>query len=128
MFRDKTFLITDTAGINSPIGFGNPVRNSCVFCHNMSYMGMDVAPGQVDLGTTNQPFADPAPHLPLFRITCTGKPHPHYGRTILTSDPGFALTTGEMRRCRTDHVAVAARHVGARALSSRTAARRISAA
>lgn len=95
VFRDKTFLITDTAGINSPIGFGNPVRNSCVFCHNMSYMGMDVAPGQVDLGTTNQPFADPAPHLPLFRITCTGKPHPHYGRTILTSDPGFALTTGK---------------------------------
>lgn len=95
VFREKTFLITDSAGINSPIGFGNPVRNSCVFCHNMSYMGMDVAPGQVDLGTTNQPFADPAPHLPLFRVTCTGKPHPHYGRTILTSDPGYALTTGK---------------------------------
>ena len=95
VFRDKTFLITDSTGINSPIGFGNPVRNSCVFCHNMSYMGMDVAPGQVDLGTTNQPFADPAPHLPLFRIACTGKPHPHYGRTILTSDPGYALTTGK---------------------------------
>ncbi|UUR06869.1 hypothetical protein [Sphingomonas glaciei] len=94
VFREKTFLISDTAGINSPIGFGNPVRNSCVFCHNMSYMGMDVAPGQVDLGTTNQPFADPAPHLPLFRVTCLGKPHPHYGRTILTSDPGYALTTG----------------------------------
>lgn len=95
VFRDKTFLITDTAGINSPIGFGNPVRNSCVFCHNMSYMGMDVAPGQVDLGTTNAPFADPAPHLPLFRVTCLGDPHPHYGKTILTSDPGFALTTGK---------------------------------
>ncbi|MBU0554905.1 MAG: hypothetical protein KKD64_06435 [Alphaproteobacteria bacterium] len=93
-FREKTFLISDTSGINTPIGFGNPVRNSCVFCHNMSHMGMDVAPGQVDLGTTNMPFADPAPHLPLFRITCTGKPHPHYGRTILTHDPGYALTTG----------------------------------
>jgi hypothetical protein len=94
VFRDKTFLISDTAGINSPIGFGNPVRNSCVFCHNMTYMGMDVAPGQVDLGTTNKPFADPLAHLPLFRVTCTGKPHPHYGRTILTHDPGYALTTG----------------------------------
>jgi hypothetical protein len=94
VFREKTFLITDSAGINSPIGFGNPVRNSCVFCHNMTMMGNDVAPGQVDLGTTNQPFADPAPHLPLFRIHCLGKPHPHYGKTILTSDPGFALTTG----------------------------------
>lgn len=93
-FREKTFLISDSAGINSPIGFGNPIRNSCVFCHNMSYMGMDVAPGQVDLGTTNKPFADPQPWLPLFRITCTGRPHPHYGRVILTNDPGYALTTG----------------------------------
>jgi hypothetical protein len=95
VFRDKTFLITDSAGINSPVGFGNPVRNSCVFCHNMSYMGMDVAPGQVDLGTTNLPFADPQPHLPLFRVTCKGKPHPHYGRVIYTHDPGYALTTGK---------------------------------
>ncbi|MES2044485.1 MAG: hypothetical protein V4475_11440 [Pseudomonadota bacterium] len=94
VFRDKTFLISDSAGINSPIGFGNPVRNSCVFCHNMAQMGNDVAPGQVDLGTTNQPFADPMPWLPLFRITCKGEPHPHYGRVIYTSDPGYALTTG----------------------------------
>jgi hypothetical protein len=94
VFRDKTFLISDSAGINSPIGFGNPVRNACVFCHNMSQMGNDVAPGQVDLGTTVQPFADPMPWLPLFRVTCTGKPHPHYGRVIYTYDPGYALTTG----------------------------------
>ena len=94
IFRERTFLITDTAGINSPIGFGNPVRNSCVFCHNMTMMGNDVAPGQVDLGTTTSPFADPAPHLPLFRITCRGEPHPHYGRVIYTHDPGYALTTG----------------------------------
>lgn len=94
VFRDKTFLITDSAGINSPMGFGNPVRNSCVFCHNMLQMGNDVAPGQVDLGTTTQPFADAQPHLPLFRITCQKDPHPHYGRVIHTHDPGFALTTG----------------------------------
>ncbi len=94
VFRDRMFLITDSAGINSPIGFGNPVRNSCVFCHNMTQMGNDVAPGQVDLGTTTLPFADPAPHLPLFKITCLAAPHPHYGREIYTSDPGYALTTG----------------------------------
>lgn len=94
VFREKTFLITDSAGINSPMGFGNPVRNSCVFCHNMTRMGNDVAPGQVDLGTTTLPFADPMADFPLFRITCTGDPHPHYGRVILTYDPGFALTTG----------------------------------
>ncbi len=93
-FRNKTFLISDSAGINAPVGFGNPVRNSCVFCHNMSQMGNDVAPGQVDLGTTTLPFADAMPDLPLFRITCQGAPHPFYGRVILTMDPGFALTTG----------------------------------
>lgn len=94
VFREKTFLITDSSGITSPIGFGNPVRNSCVFCHNMTQMGNDVAPGQVDLGTTTIPFADPLPDLPLFRIRCHGKPHPYYGDVILTMDPGFALTTG----------------------------------
>jgi hypothetical protein len=95
VFREKTFLITDSAGINGPIGFGNPVRNSCVFCHNMTQMGNDVAPGQVDLGTTTMPFMDPAPQLPLFRIICLAKPNPYYGRVILTSDPGYALTTGK---------------------------------
>ncbi len=94
LFRDRTFLISDSAGINSPVGFGNPVRNGCAFCHNMSQMAMDVAPGQVDLGTTSQPFADPQPWLPLFRVTCLGAPHAHLGRVILTSDPGYALTTG----------------------------------
>jgi len=94
VFREKTFLISDSAGINSPIGFGNPVRNSCVFCHNMTQMGNDVAPGQVDLGTTTMPFADAMPDLPLFKITCLKQPHPHYGRVIYTMDPGFGLTTG----------------------------------
>jgi cytochrome c peroxidase len=60
----------------------------------MSQMGNDVAPGQVDLGTTNLPFADPAPHLPLFKITCLKKPSRHYGRIIYTHDPGYALTSG----------------------------------
>lgn len=95
VFREKMFLIWDSAGINSPMGFGNPVRNSCVFCHNMSQTGMDVAPGQVDIGTTIYNYADPTPYLPLFRITCLGRPHPHYGRTFLTTDPGFALTSGK---------------------------------
>jgi len=95
VFREKTFLIFDSAGITTQVGFGNPVRNSCVFCHNMSQMGNDVAPGQVDLGTTTLPFADPRSDLPLFRITCLKAPHPYYGRVIYTYDPGFALTSGK---------------------------------
>lgn len=93
LFRERTFLIDNSTGIHTPPGFGNPVRNSCVFCHNMSQTGMDVAPGQVDIGTTTEPYADAAPHLPLFRITCQTS-HRHYGRVIYTTDPGFALTTG----------------------------------
>jgi len=98
LFRDRTFLVMDNAGITD-MGFGNPVRNDCNFCHNMTRTGMDVAPGQVDLGTTNKPYADPAPHLPLFKLTCKAgfDPHPHLGPVVYTTDPGFALTTG---RCK----------------------------
>ena len=98
LFRERTFLVQNNAGITD-MGFGNPVRNDCNFCHNMTKSGMDVAPGQVDLGTTNEPFADPAPHLPLFKLTCKSgfKPHAHLGPVVYTSDPGFALTTG---RCK----------------------------
>ena len=116
VFREKTFLITDSAGINSPMGFGNPVRNSCVFCHNMSQMGNDVAPGQVDLGTTTLPFADPAPHLPLFRITCLKDPHPHYGRTHPHAGSRLRADHRPLRRRGQDHAAVDARARRARAL------------
>lgn len=95
VFREKMFLINDTTGINSPIGFGNPVLNSCVFCHNMSQMGNDVAPGQVDIGTNVKPYANPEPQLPLFKITCAEEPHPHYGAEFYTQDPGFGLVTGK---------------------------------
>ncbi len=93
-FRERTFLISDTAGLTTQMGFGNPFRVACKMCHNMTRMGNDVAPGQVDLGTTSLPFADHFDDLPLFRITCLNDPHPYYGRQILTYDPGFALTTG----------------------------------
>jgi hypothetical protein len=95
IFRERTFLISDSSGLNS-MNFGNPTRDGCNFCHNMTRTGMDVAPGQVDLGTTNEPFADPAPDLPLFKATChPGEtPHPFLGAVVYTHDPGFALTTG----------------------------------
>lgn len=96
LFRNHTFLITDSAGLNS-MNFGNPTRNTCSFCHNMTRTGLDVAPGQVDLGTTNLPFAEPAPDLPLFKLTCKPQypPQPFLGRVVYTHDPGYALTTGK---------------------------------
>jgi hypothetical protein len=95
LFSKRQFLVKDVAGINS-MGFGNPVRNSCAMCHNMHGAGIDVAPGRIDLGTTNEPFTKPAPDLPLFKLTCKdgAKPHPFLGRVILTQDPGYAMTTG----------------------------------
>ena len=96
LFASRQFLVSDSAGITDT-GFGNPVRNSCAFCHNMLHVGLDVAPGQVDLGTSNLPHANSQPDLPLFRLTChtDAEPHPHLGRVIYTHDPGYALTTGK---------------------------------
>jgi hypothetical protein len=95
LFVKRMFLIAGSTGINS-MGFGSPVLNSCAMCHNMQNVGIDVAPGQVDLGTTNEPWAKPAPELPLFKLTCNAgvKPHPFLGRVVYTQDPGYALTTG----------------------------------
>lgn len=95
LFVKRMFLISGSTGINS-MGFGSPVLNSCAMCHNMANVGIDVAPGQVDLGTTNEPWAKPSPELPLFKLTCNAnvKPHPFLGRVVYTQDPGYALTTG----------------------------------
>jgi len=93
LFAKRMFLVDESTGINN-MGFGNPVRNACAFCHNMQHTGMDVAPGQVDLGTVNYPHASPAPELPLFKLTCTNTAHPYLGRVVYTQDPGYALTTG----------------------------------
>jgi len=100
LFSTRQFLVSDSTGLTD-IGFGNPVRNSCAFCHNMQRVGMDVAPGQVDIGTANEPSASdnaerPQRDLPLFRLTCRpGKrAHPHLGPVVYTHDPGYALSTG----------------------------------
>jgi hypothetical protein len=95
LFSKRNFLIKGSAGINS-MGFGDPVRNSCAMCHNMHGSGIDIAPGRIDLGTTNEPHAKSSPELPLFKLTCADghKPHPFLGKVVYTQDPGYALTTG----------------------------------
>lgn len=95
LFSKRNFLIKGSAGINS-MGFGDPVLNSCAMCHNMHGSGIDIAPGRIDLGTTNEPHAKPSPELPLFKLTCGDgyKPHPFLGKVVYTQDPGYALTTG----------------------------------
>jgi hypothetical protein len=95
IFMMRPFWIRDVTYLNS-IGLGNPVKRTCSTCHNNTMTGMDLAPGWMDIGVANQPWADPAPELPLFRLTCRSdaNPHPYLGRTVLTTDPGRALVTG----------------------------------
>lgn len=101
IFLLRQFWLRDAAHINS-IGLGNPIKRTCTTCHNAQMTGMDLAPGWVDVGTSNYPtwteppvFSDKA-ELPVFKITCdrAAPPHPYLGRTIYTTDPGRALITG----------------------------------
>lgn len=94
IFMYRPFLIRDT-GLNAFLG--NPIKQSCVGCHDMQETGLDTVPGYLGLGTANYPTATPAPDLPLFKITCRADapPHPFLGRVIYTSDPGRALITGK---------------------------------
>ncbi|MGY1411014.1 MULTISPECIES: hypothetical protein [unclassified Luteimonas] len=95
LFMLRPFWIRDVTYLNS-IGLGNPVKRTCTTCHNHTMTGMDLAPGWMDIGVANQPWADPNDDLPLFRLTCRAdaNPHPYLGRSVLTSDPGRALVTG----------------------------------
>lgn len=105
VFFFRTFWIRDAMHINN-IGLGNPIKRTCSTCHGMHMTGMDVANGWVDVGTTNLPWAneveqnpwtDKKQELPLFKLTCTNShaPHPFFGRTIYSQDPGRALITGK---------------------------------
>ncbi|WP_219894296.1 hypothetical protein [Aquisediminimonas profunda] len=96
IYAYRAFVIDDVSRLNS-VGLGNPMKLSCINCHNMQRTGMDNAPGYMDIGTANiarQAIA--TPYLPLFRITChqDAPPHPYLGRVILTHDPGRALISG----------------------------------
>ena len=102
VFMFRLFWIRDATHINS-IGLGNPIKRSCSTCHNVQMTGQDLAPGWVDVGTTNYPtwteppvFSDKA-ELPVFKCTCNkdALPHPYLGRVIYTNDPGRALITGK---------------------------------
>ncbi len=102
VFMFRQFWIRDAAHLNS-IGLGNPIKRSCATCHNTQMTGQDLAPGWVDVGTTNYPtwtepsvFSDKA-ELPVFKCSCdkSAPPHPYLGRVIYTNDPGRALITGK---------------------------------
>jgi hypothetical protein len=105
VFMFRTFWIRDAMHLNT-VGLGNPAKRTCATCHGMHMMGMDVANGWMDIGTTNLPWAREEPlnpwnerkaGLPLFKVTCNSAvaPHPFLGRVIYTQDPGRALISGK---------------------------------
>ena len=96
IYMTRTFWIRDAVHLNT-IGLGNPIRRTCATCHNAQMTGMDLAPGWMDIGANNLPYADPRPDLPLFKLTCDPDkpPHPFLGRVVFTHDPGRALISGK---------------------------------
>ena len=105
VFMFRTFWIRDAMHLNT-VGLGNPAKRTCATCHGMHMLGMDVANGWMDIGTTNLPWAreEPLnpwnprkPELPLFKITCKPSvpPHPFLGRVFYTQDPGRGLISGK---------------------------------
>lgn len=96
LFFLKPFWISNAVGINN-VGLGNPLKQTCAFCHNTQLTGHDNVPGWMDIGTTNFPYVPADPALPLFKITCRPEvdPHPYLGREIYTQDPGRALVSGK---------------------------------
>jgi cytochrome c peroxidase len=95
IFITRTFFVRDVAGINT-LGVGNPAKRACALCHNGQMTGHDLAPGWMNIGTTNWPWAKEDSDLPLFKLTCRRDvpAHPYLGRIIYTNDPGRALVSG----------------------------------
>lgn len=95
-FSGKRFIIKDV-GVYNDKGLGNPFKRTCASgCHNTVLAGMDLAPGFMDLGLNNWPWAQ-RDDLPLFKAVCRdeAKPQSYLGRVIYTHDPGRALVTGK---------------------------------
>jgi hypothetical protein len=97
LFYTRRFMIEDVGKYNDK-GLGNPFKRSCGGgCHNTLLMGMDLAPGYMDLGLNNLPWANTRPDLPLFKVVCRedATPQSYLGRVIYTHDPARALITGK---------------------------------
>lgn len=106
IFNKREFAIANVPGINPPPA--PPVNFTCAACHGQPHAGNNLPPtipgrprfvSQVDIGTGGQAsrFGGPPPsrELPIFTVTCTGAPHPVYGRAIRTNDLGAAMVTGK---------------------------------
>lgn len=116
IFLNKPLTVANVGGFNDlfpPVPGFNPVTVfpvSCQTCHGMPHAGSEVVfPPQRDIGVGGhaasfaglqaaQGFGSgpaPAYDMPVFEFDCTAHPHPFYGATIVTNDPGKGLITGK---------------------------------
>jgi hypothetical protein len=95
IFMNRSFHIREVAGMP-----GGPTSGTCASCHTTPLTGSNLDHPAMDTGTTAYATLEEAkaatPTLPIFKLTCNpnAAPHPYLGRTIYTTDPGRALTTG----------------------------------
>jgi cytochrome c peroxidase len=97
IFNTRTFLISNVEGIPNQVNQG-----TCEFCHSQVGAADDPTGTRFLVGVgvdgSSQAFGGPAPSplLPVFELTCKGTLHTqHHGQTMITTDPGRALTTGK---------------------------------
>jgi cytochrome c peroxidase len=95
VFASRTFTIRDATQFHMK----RDLTGTCATCHVERMTGVNAVDGPMDIGTGEPLWAGDQPDLPLFRVTCsdTAKPHPQFGRVILTNDPGRALVTGKCK-------------------------------
>ena len=119
IFLNKPLTVANVGGFNDVIGLAGPGSNpvtvfpvTCQTCHGMPHAGSEVVfPPQRDIGVgghaTAASFNGPQAaqgsarvrrrrhDMPIFEFDCIGPPHPFYGTTIVTNDPGKGLITGK---------------------------------
>jgi cytochrome c peroxidase len=100
LFNNRSFTISNVAGVNNIPGLGNSPQFSCAGCHSQVNVGANALPvAQIDEGIggdlPNHGGPLPAADLPIFELTCTGgHSTPFNGAQVRTNDPGKALITG----------------------------------
>jgi cytochrome c peroxidase len=114
IFLAKPLTVANVGGFNDLIGL-NPVPPRvfpvfCQTCHGMPHAGSElVFPPQRDIGVGGQAATfngaraaqglgtgpAPAGDMPIFQFDCSAHPHPFYGATVVTNDPGKGLITGK---------------------------------
>ena len=96
IFNTRPFTVSNVEGIPNQVN-----KATCEFCHSQVGAGNDPTGERFLLGVgvegSSSAFNGPMPStlLPTFQVTCKGSlTTQHHGSTVITSDPGKAMTSG----------------------------------